>query len=97
MRTAVTAITRDDFDADSAALTWSRGVITVLCTRRKELRLSAETLSKRSGVTRVLIGQLEDGRAVLTVPVMSKLAMALDWDAGEMIAALEAAVFGGGE
>lgn len=73
---------------------WSSAVGRVIRERRAEMGLSVLRFSERSGISRNHIMDYENGRTIPSLPKLSRIALALDWDAGEMWQHIEAIVFG---
>lgn len=57
--------------------------------RRKELGLSQEVLSKKSGIDRRYLSDIEHGTRSVSITVLKNLAKELDWTMTELMAASE--------
>ncbi|MCK5878253.1 MAG: cupin domain-containing protein, partial [Holophagae bacterium] len=53
--------------------------------RRKELGLTLETLAGKTGLSKGLLSKIENFRTVPSVPVLAKVAQALDVDMGKLM------------
>jgi transcriptional regulator with XRE-family HTH domain len=69
---------------------WCEAVGTVLAARKKELGLSLSEVGSLSGIEPSHLSVYFNGRRLPSLPTLSRLGLALEWDTAEMMQLFEA-------